>query len=77
MGEVNRVAPLLGFADVRCARSKPTRKGKVVTRQTEGNIALRDFATFPYGLRCLRETASAYYTGGTLPRCPPPPGWRW
>ena len=76
VGEVNRVAPLLGFADVRCARSKPTRKGKVVTRQTEGNIALRDFATFPWAPLSAGDP-SAYYTGGTLPRCPLPPGWRW
>ena len=78
MTEVNRLAPLLGFPGVHCARSKPTRTGKVVARQTEGNIPLSHYATFPYGVRCLRETASTYYTGGSpCLDVPLPPGWRW
>ena len=76
--EVNRLAPLLGFTDVHCARSKPTRQGKGVTRQTEGNIPLAAYATFPYGVRRLRATASSYYTGGApCLEVPLPSGWDW
>ena len=75
MGEVNRVAPLLGFADVRCARSKPTRKGKVVTRQTEG-IALRDFATFLWAPLSAGDRQRLLH-GGHPASMSPSPGWRW
>jgi hypothetical protein len=69
MAEVNRLAPLLGFADVHAALSRPTRTGKTVQRQTTGNVPLPVAAGFPYLLREARGVAAAYY-GGKVPPFP-------
>jgi hypothetical protein len=77
--EVNRLAPLLGFQDIKAARQVATRvavdreltqQGKAKTKVVkvcDGNVPFRAVATFPRGLREHLGTAAEYYTAGKLP----------
>jgi hypothetical protein len=65
IGEVNRLAPLLGLA-VTAAPSKTKRladetgKKTKVVRSTEGNVPFAAVATFPYGVRKALGQADFY-----------------
>jgi hypothetical protein len=77
--EVNRLAPLLGFEDVRAGLNRTkrvpipgllTRRGKPKTRVArvdEGNVPLDVHSRFPHGLREYFGTADAYYRADELP----------
>lgn len=79
VGEVNRLAPLLGFDGLEAGMSTtkrvpidgpPTARGKRPTRVervTDGNCPFEAVAGFPAALRVHLGTADAYYTQGTLP----------
>lgn len=79
ISEVNRVAALMGFADVQAAMSKPkrvpipgrkTKRGKQATRVqrvSEGNVPFESAAWFPHGLREHLGVAQEYYQSGDPP----------
>ncbi len=80
IGEVNRIAPLLGFSGIDAAMSKskrvplegcpPTKRGRQQTRVqkvTGGNVPFRAVTSFPIGLRAEQEIADWYYTARVLP----------
>ncbi len=72
LGEVNRLAPLLGLAGVRAGASvtrrvavagEPTTRGKLptkVARTTDGTVPFRAVATFPHGVRRHLGLVAAY-----------------
>jgi hypothetical protein len=67
IAEVNRLAPLLGFDDVRAARSKVKRVGKTTQRVTEGTIPFKAVAGFPDAVRTLRGQGAYYRDRSPLP----------
>lgn len=79
VGEVNRLAPLLGFNRVEAAISKVsrvpiegeyTKTGKAKTkpqRTNTGNIPFEVVSTFPHSLRMHQKTAAQYYLKGDYP----------
>ena len=80
MRQANRIAPLLGFRDVRFGITETVRvpdytaprtvRGKVATRvvrQTTGNVPHRVAAGFPQSLRSFLGQADDYYRKKTLP----------
>lgn len=67
IAEVNRLAPLLGFAGVEAGMKRPTRMGKTIKRVETGTISYQAVTTFPGGLRTSRATADAYYRARVLP----------
>ncbi len=80
IGEVNRLAPLLGLHGVHAGRSRVqrvpveglgrTRRGKLptkVSRVPAGNVPFRAVAAFPFGLRRHLGTADSFYRTGQLP----------
>jgi hypothetical protein len=79
IAEVNRLAPLLGFAGVTAGRStsrrvpaegETTRTGKPATRVVRaslGNLPHAAVARFPYGVRRHLGTADAHYRANTVP----------
>jgi hypothetical protein len=67
IAEVNRIAVLLGFADVQAGMSSPKRAGKTLKRHTMGNIPFKVAATFPHALRAERGEADAYYRAKVFP----------
>jgi hypothetical protein len=67
IAEVNRIAPLLGLADVEAGMKRPKRTGKTIKRTETGNIPFSAVTTFPGGLREVRGTADAYYRAKQLP----------
>lgn len=82
--QVNRLAPLLGFDDIRAARTNVVRvpdtslpltaRGKTatrVTRQCTGNIPFNVAAGFPSALRKHFGQSWDYYSNGRLPQGAP------
>lgn len=79
IAEVNRLAPLIGFEDVRADMSKVrrmpidgplTKRGKQPTkpmRVTDGNIPYDIAARFPDSLRVHRQIAADWYMSGNIP----------
>jgi hypothetical protein len=67
IAEVNRIAPLLGLADVHAAMSVPKRKGKKIVRVCEGNIPFDVAATFPRALRFHWKRLDYYRDRSPLP----------
>jgi hypothetical protein len=68
IAEVNRLAPVLGFANEVAAMSKPTREqGKLVRRCKDATMSFDAVSHFPSGLRRERGPAAAYYTARRLP----------
>jgi hypothetical protein len=67
MAEINRLAPLLGFAAVEATMSRPTRIGKTIQRAVRGNVPLAVAATFPSGLRASLGEDDTYYLAKILP----------
>lgn len=78
VGEVNRIAPLIGIKGVEAGRKIAKRvptKGKTKTgkRKTEvkkvdlGNVPFQAVATFPQAMRRHFGTAAKYYSGGRMP----------
>lgn len=78
--QVNRIAPLLGFAGVHVGTTKTarvkdfqaprTKRGKVATRVvriTAGNVPFRVASGFPHSLRSFVETAAKDYPSNRLP----------
>jgi hypothetical protein len=85
MRQVNRIAPLLGFADIHVGVSRTVRvpdpsapltpRGKVptrVVRRTTGNVPHRVGAGFPHSLRCYLGQAEEHYGKRRLPTGAPP-----
>jgi hypothetical protein len=60
IAEVNRIAPLIGLADVHAARNKPKREGKRIVRRCDGNVPFLAAATFPHSVRTLRGDLDHY-----------------
>ena len=55
IGEVLRIAPLIGLPGVQAAMNKPKRKGKEISRVCEGgNIPYDHAAKFPHPVRIAR-----------------------
>ena len=82
--QANRIAPLLGFADIRFGVTKTVRvpdysaprtvRGKVATRvvrRSTGNVPHRVVAGFPQSLRSFLGQAGDHYRKQTLPRRAP------
>jgi hypothetical protein len=80
IGEVNRLAPLLGFDDVQAGLSKTrriadeslprTKRDKTATRVVRGwggNLPGAAVFTFPHGLRAHQGLAQAHYESNVLP----------
>jgi hypothetical protein len=79
VSEVNRIAPYLGFADIKAGRQiasrvpiegETTKTGKPKTKVqkvTNGNISFRAVAGFPHVLRCERKEAAQYYVADKVP----------
>jgi hypothetical protein len=79
IGEVNRIAPLLGLRGVRAAPNRvrrvevdgpPKRRGKRptrVVRRSDGNVPHRAVAAFPSGIRWALGMGDAYYRAGRSP----------
>jgi hypothetical protein len=79
LGEVNRIAPLLGLHGVRAAANRvrrvevegpPTRRGKRptrVVRRSDGNVPHCAVAEFPSGIRWALGMGDAYYRAGRSP----------
>ena len=78
--QVNRIAPPLGFDDVRAGgtrcvrvpdpRGERTPRGKLptrVVRKSMGNIPMHVVATFPHSLREARGEADRHFGTGQLP----------
>jgi hypothetical protein len=78
--QANRIAPLLGFRDIRFGITKTVRvpdysapktvRGKVATRvvrRTTGNVPHRVAAGFPQSLRSFLGKAGGYYRKNSLP----------
>jgi hypothetical protein len=73
IGEVNRLAPLLGFSGIKAGRQvakrfpvegEVTKRGKpqtTVKKATDGNIPFKVVATFPHSLRVHLGEANDYY----------------
>jgi hypothetical protein len=60
IGEVNRIAPLIGLHDVKAAMSKPKRKGAQVQRCCDGNITFDQASRFPRAVRMARGEHGYY-----------------
>ena len=79
IAEVNRLAPPLGFDNVRAGMNKVkrvpvdgplTKRGKQPTksmRVADGNIPYEVTARFPRELRRHRQTAGGWYLSGNIP----------
>jgi hypothetical protein len=64
VAEVNRIAPMLGFPDVKAEMTKVARvkeaSGSAIQRVNKGNIELKEFARFPHGVRSHYQDFSFY-----------------
>jgi hypothetical protein len=61
IGEVNRIAPLLGLDGIEAGKSTTARVDGKVKRITTGNIPFSAVSMFPYELREHLGTADQYY----------------
>jgi hypothetical protein len=58
VGEVNRIAPLLGLHGVTAAINKPVRCGKRIVRKSQGNIGIA--CHFPHDARAYLAQSDYY-----------------
>lgn len=61
IAEVNRIAPLLGFGDLKAGRSRVVREGQRVFRACDGDVPFRAASGFPQSYR-KHLNALGYYS---------------
>lgn len=71
VGEVNRIAPLLGFDGIRAEPSKLVRKGKTVKRVCTGDVPSAAVSTFPGSYRRHLKDLAYYWTPERYAHVPP------